>query len=225
MNKCNTLGCKVALVVSIACLPGISKAATAVSDNFDTDIGSWIGNTSNTSISHVATGGNPGGYLETTSTARNVLGAVNLAPDYSGVFADGTWTLKVDLSFISGTYSDARLRYRYQDSTSNGWHISLEKSNFSTDWTNYSVIFDTSWDDATAIANGWRKEIDGTTATPHFSELWNNVYTSEVRLIAGAGAVAGIDNYMATIVPVPAAAWLFGSGLIGLIGIARRKKA
>ena len=28
-----------------------------------------------------------------------------------------------------------------------------------------------------------------------------------------------------TIVPVPAAVWLFGSGLIGLIGIARRKKA
>lgn len=28
-----------------------------------------------------------------------------------------------------------------------------------------------------------------------------------------------------TVVPVPAAAWLFGSGLIGLIGLARRKKA
>jgi len=28
-----------------------------------------------------------------------------------------------------------------------------------------------------------------------------------------------------SVVPVPAAAWLFGSGLIGLIGIARRKKA
>jgi len=26
-------------------------------------------------------------------------------------------------------------------------------------------------------------------------------------------------------VPVPAAAWLFGSGLIGLVGLARRKKA
>ena len=26
-------------------------------------------------------------------------------------------------------------------------------------------------------------------------------------------------------VPVPAAVWLFGSGLIGLIGVARRKKA
>jgi hypothetical protein len=28
-----------------------------------------------------------------------------------------------------------------------------------------------------------------------------------------------------TVVPVPAAVWLFGSGLLGLIGIARRKKA
>jgi len=28
-----------------------------------------------------------------------------------------------------------------------------------------------------------------------------------------------------SVIPVPAAAWLFGSGLIGLIGIARRKKA
>ena len=28
-----------------------------------------------------------------------------------------------------------------------------------------------------------------------------------------------------TVVPVPATVWLFGSGLIGLIGLARRKKA
>jgi len=27
-----------------------------------------------------------------------------------------------------------------------------------------------------------------------------------------------------SVVPIPAAAWLFGSGLLGLIGIARRKK-
>ena len=29
----------------------------------------------------------------------------------------------------------------------------------------------------------------------------------------------------ATVVPVPAAAWLFGSGLLGLVGVARRKVA
>ena len=33
------------------------------------------------------------------------------------------------------------------------------------------------------------------------------------------------DNFTITAVPVPAAVWLFGSGLIGLVGIARRKKA
>jgi len=37
--------------------------------------------------------------------------------------------------------------------------------------------------------------------------------------------IVGIDNLAFSPVPVPAAAWLFGSGLIGLIGIARRKKA
>lgn len=32
-------------------------------------------------------------------------------------------------------------------------------------------------------------------------------------------------NYSITAIPVPAAAWLFGSGLLGLLGTARRKKA
>ena len=33
------------------------------------------------------------------------------------------------------------------------------------------------------------------------------------------------DNFSVALVPVPAAVWLFGSGLIGLVGVARRKKA
>jgi hypothetical protein len=35
----------------------------------------------------------------------------------------------------------------------------------------------------------------------------------------------GFDNIRLEQVPVPAAAWLFGSGLLGLMGMARRKKA
>jgi len=34
---------------------------------------------------------------------------------------------------------------------------------------------------------------------------------------------SGIIDYNPTVVPVPAAVWLFGSGLIGLVGVARRK--
>ena len=29
----------------------------------------------------------------------------------------------------------------------------------------------------------------------------------------------------ASVIPVPAAVWLFGSGLLGLVGVARRRKA
>ncbi len=229
MNKSNTLACRIALVVSIACLPGLSKAATAVSDNFDAGLGSWTENTSQTTNTHMLAGGNPDGYLFTDNTGSfGAMGAKNLAPDYSGIFADGIWTIKVDLNFINGDFLDSWLRFRYQDATANGWHISLEDTNFFDPpaWKTYSVTFDTTWDDATAMANGWKKESDGTlTPTPSFSELWNNVYTSEVRILASAGSVAGIDNYMASPIPVPAAAWLFGSGLIGLIGVARRKKS
>ena len=50
--------------------------------------------------------------------------------------------------------------------------------------------------------------------------------------LTGCEAVGGNNCGAATshvtgygVVPVPAAAWLFGSGLLGLVGVARRKKA
>ena len=45
-------------------------------------------------------------------------------------------------------------------------------------------------------------------------------------LIPGASAGQTIfDNVRLSAVPVPAAAWLFGSGLLGLVGVARTRKA
>jgi len=43
---------------------------------------------------------------------------------------------------------------------------------------------------------------------------------------ANMGAIADVSDVpVASAVPVPAAVWLFGSGLIGLVGVARRKKS
>ena len=40
-----------------------------------------------------------------------------------------------------------------------------------------------------------------------------------------SGTLVTVDVQIVPPVPVPAAVWLFGSGLIGLVGVARRKKA
>ena len=212
-------------------------AATAVVDTFDAGIGTWSQNTTDTTVGHSAAGGNPGGYMTTDNLSANpiqfnVIGAANSAPDYSGVFADGLWNISVDLSFISGNFTDSWLRFRFQDATANGWHISLGEDVFDADWETYSILFDTTWSDATATANGWVKESDGTlTPTPSFAALWDDVFTSEVRIfgtpLAGAGGIqAGIDNYIASVspVPIPAAAWLFGTALFGFVAYSRRRK-
>ena len=57
----------------------------------------------------------------------------------------------------------------------------------------------------------------------------SNADIFEVRLLSNilstSGSGFGIDDLVIHAVPIPAAAWLFGSGLLGLIGVARRKKA
>ena len=55
-----------------------------------------------------------------------------------------------------------------------------------------------------------------------------DVYIYDFGTLAGSDAYAAPVSWLLvrpTVVPVPAAVWLFGSGLIGLIGVARRKKA
>jgi len=57
--------------------------------------------------------------------------------------------------------------------------------------------------------------------------LWSNSYTGGPSLIGNGGIVEWghivAPDFSAATVPVPAAVWLFGSGLLGLIGVARKK--
>ena len=61
-----------------------------------------------------------------------------------------------------------------------------------------------------------------------FNDLIANIFSRDFRLglhvisIEGEGSDAGSDSYV-NAVPVPAAAWLFGSALLGLIATRRRK--
>jgi len=55
-------------------------------------------------------------------------------------------------------------------------------------------------------------------------EIWSNGYWNDFRGET-TPALYVIEYEAVNAVPVPAAIWLFGSGLIGLAGMARRKKA
>jgi len=50
-------------------------------------------------------------------------------------------------------------------------------------------------------------------------------FTSTAREFNPSGVFYDNLNVGAAVVPVPAAVWLFGSGLLGLVGVARRRKA
>jgi len=58
--------------------------------------------------------------------------------------------------------------------------------------------------------------------------VWNPALDAFDGLATDAGAGMALSSggafYYTAVVPVPAAVWLFGSGLLGLVGIARRNK-
>lgn len=73
-----------------------------------------------------------------------------------------------------------------------------------------------------------------TNGNAHFQwdGTYGNTYTLQYTATVPAGdpsGFGGVQYYLyltgtVTAVPVPAAVWMFGSGLLGLVGIARRKK-
>jgi hypothetical protein len=64
------------------------------------------------------------------------------------------------------------------------------------------------------------------TLAPDPAEAWFlNFNTGVQRTNLTGFAVSGWYVHDGNVVPIPAAIWLFGSGLLGLIGVAKRKKA
>jgi len=125
---------------------------------------------------------------------------------------DGTGTL---YSLGAGNnYTDIKMSDDFLNSGTfrNGQEVAVDRdSDFTTALDNAG-----SWD---VTANTVDFEIDlagtGLLAGSELALRWE--FTCANDVIEGAVDVSAV--------PVPAAAWLFGSGLIGLIGIARRKQS
>jgi hypothetical protein len=85
--------------------------------------------------------------------------------------------------------------------------ISFTLANTSGTWTESTVL----------TANG-----NGSKVAAHMVNLANTSCTGYASDSGGSSSGSGACGPLAE-VPIPAAAWLFGSGLLGLIGIARRR--
>lgn len=71
------------------------------------------------------------------------------------------------------------------------------------------------------VAFGWQNQSLLFTATAATQTL----RFQSVPAVSGDRLSIGLDGVSISAIPIPAAVWLFGSGIFGLIGMARRKKA
>jgi len=185
--------------------------------------------------------GSGAAYSATMSTATFTMfnptgGTVGVDTAVTGAIGGGTWTVASTVPFFGvpwnahdgvtfgpGTYSVATGAGSYTGVVVGAGQIGG------------LILFDWGASSDIDVINVWDVNCAGATCT----------YTSTDAIVGGPAAAAGPDGILGVgmidgpflgfhanfdfttpnAVPVPAAVWLFASGLIGLVGVARRKKA
>ncbi len=191
-------------------------------------------NGSTTSTNGSCFGMESGGVFGYTSIAGKngiIIGATQLASgSHSGV-PNGTESPNIDQpwAFFGNTGMDETTSPITQtSSTSTGGTLNF--SGWTVNWNGGTI----------SMGSGGlcQTNADGATSTNNCNGsavfLWNGVNGSQYQLWYNAtvptGSFAGVNyrlHLVGTVntVPLPAAVWLLGSGLLGLVGVARRKRS
>lgn len=204
--------------LGVAC--SVWAAAPGTIATFDFGDDGFVGSTTATVQIHVANGGNPGGFVQIRKDLEPGfdIGTQNsVSPGFLGDYAAaGITGAGFDLNVFNIALDEAQLRLR-RNVAENGWHYNfgavLPNANA---WESYDVLFDPTWDDATAVVNGWTQE----PSSPSFADLMGSVGWLEVRLINQGSLVAGVDNVR--LVPEPATLALLA---VGTLVFGRRRLA
>jgi hypothetical protein len=141
-------------------------------------------------------------------SAPNIVDPVTIGHLTFSIFTSsgGTLNLAAPTAQTSGATMTADLRSLFASVTGTGWSGLLASPPTPlTTSLNIGGI-------ATGSFNG---------STKAFDISWTHAFTGIPSLTSGTISLQGTAQLAA--VPLPAAAWLFGSGVIGLIGLARRK--
>ncbi len=161
----------------------------------------------------------------------NAITSYNIDPGYTITWADADWRLPttVDGPYVSGydgtttggyNITNSELGHLYYDELGNqgyydtsGVYVGDGKWGLSNTGDFQNLVSDAYWSGTTESSSGtkaWRfgfyNGLQGRTRK-HFDRYGLAVRSGDVSAV-----------------PVPAAVWLFGSGLVGLIGVSRRKR-
>ena len=105
----------------------------------------------------------------------------------------------------------------------------LSGSTTNPDIINFSISGDNFYVQSNGAANGFLILNQGYQSNDPISFVWTVTNSTTINEL-NFGTITAFGNNTilltdGTIIPIPAAIWLFGTGLLGLIAIARRKKA
>jgi hypothetical protein len=233
MNKHSLLGmisaCTVALILSNS-----AQAAPFIIDDFDVNTAS--------SVADATIGGPVSGpsVIDGTNTVMNVTGGGGwtrtLIADLSA--GDSMATSVCIFSFcgaghvsMAGGSASGTGTFEYNGSAIDLSSYTLLGFDWGADIAGASVdiIFSDSSNITSTVAS-WSPLADTKSALVPQTRMgitWGGLESSEITkiqfVVTGVGNLdSSIDNFTA-VVPVPAAAWLFGSALLGLAGVKRRK--
>ncbi|TWU17469.1 hypothetical protein [Bythopirellula polymerisocia] len=205
---------------------GIVRGAGPYSENWDVgDTNGWMQSTTSSTVIRDNTEGNPVSSLAVRRILSQPIFDIGVTTDLAAVSGDytgvPTWMLSFDAKYDVGNYSDTWLRFRYQDSTFEGWHLDVADV-FPNSWESYSIMFNPGWTSVQAAANGWQDETGGTVS---WQQLMSNVFHPEVRFLLSdeGSAIAHVDNIALKAIPEPTVFSLAAIAGLTCIVIARHR--
>lgn len=224
------------VLACLFCIPTLASAT--IISTFDTSNEGWTLRGDPSPPTHQAGGGNPGGYIAADDTAGVNYFTFLIAPSaFTGDFSSyigGSFSFDARLDFSSGGPLEHTFGWVYLTGGGTTVASRLGDDNLPSDWTTYSSsLVASNWmlaDLVNVIPEVPEGSTTGLVNEATFAAVLSDI--TEIRIsgepIGGSNEITGFDNIgihstTTSPIPLPSAIILMGTGLLGLLGLGRRR--